>query len=190
MDVMSRGNYTYSFGNTKITGSAVSNYVNTAIKWEKKKTIDFGLDLGNVRQSIGVYFRLYKSTSEDLLYSVAVPTNAGVTNGTVTMNAATMENSGLEFLLAYHNHKHAVKFDISSNLSTITNKVTKLAFQANLVPLASAAQRSVVKLVHSMATFMKVSSSRRQRLITGVNSEGIHINQSGAQPGDVAYARP
>ena len=45
MDVMARGNYTYSFGNNKVTGSAISNYVNTAIRWEKKKMLDFGLDL-------------------------------------------------------------------------------------------------------------------------------------------------
>ena len=71
-------------------------------------------------------FDWYKSTSEDLLYDVAVPTEAGVTNATVTMNAATMENSGLEFLVAYHNRNDAVKFDISANLSTLNNEVTKL----------------------------------------------------------------
>src|SRR5690606_32039405 len=38
MDVMARNNYTYSFGNSKITGSAISNFVNTGITWEKKKT--------------------------------------------------------------------------------------------------------------------------------------------------------
>ena len=105
MDVMQRGNYTYSFGNNKVTGSAISNYVNTAIRWEKKKTLDFGLDLGMFSNQLEFTFDWYKSTSEDLLYSVAVPTNAGVTNATVTMNAATMVNSGLEFLVAYHNHQ-------------------------------------------------------------------------------------
>ena len=38
MDTMMRGNYTYSFGGNKVTGSAISNYVNTAIRWEKKST--------------------------------------------------------------------------------------------------------------------------------------------------------
>ena len=88
MDVMSRGNYTYSFGNNKVTGSAISNYVNTAIRWEKKKTLDLGLDLGMFDNQLEFTFDWYKATSEDLLYSVAVPTNAGATNGTVTMNAA------------------------------------------------------------------------------------------------------
>ena len=37
MDTMARGNYTYSFGGDKVTGSSISNYVNTAIHWEKKR---------------------------------------------------------------------------------------------------------------------------------------------------------
>lgn len=126
MAVMARGNYTYSFGNKKVTGSAISNYVNEAIKWEKKKTLDFGLDLGMFNNQLEFTFDWYKSTSEDLLYSVPVPANAGATNTTVTMNAATMINSGLEFLVAYHNHQNAVKFDISANFSTLNNEVTKL----------------------------------------------------------------
>jgi hypothetical protein len=66
MDVMARGNYTYSFGNNKVTGSAISNYVNTAIRWEKKKTLDFGLDLGMFNNQLEFTFDWYKSTSEDL----------------------------------------------------------------------------------------------------------------------------
>ena len=58
---------------------------------------------------------------------MAVPANAGVSNSTVTMNAATMENTGWEFSATYRNHDHALKYDISANLSTIKNKVTSLA---------------------------------------------------------------
>lgn len=188
MDVMSRGNYTYSFGNTKVTGSAVSNYVNTAIKWEKKKTIDFGLDLGMFNNQLEFNFDWYKSTSEDLLYSVAVPTNAGATNGTVTMNAATMENSGLEFLLAYHNHKNAVKFDITSNLSTLNNKVTKLGVSGE--PRTDGYSRTEVgREVGEFYGYVSEGIFQSQAEVDNrVNSEGQHINQNGAKPGDVIYA--
>jgi len=187
MDVMSRGNYTYSFGNTKVTGSAVSNYVNTAIKWEKKKTIDFGLDLGMFNNQLEFNFDWYKSTSEDLLYSVAVPTNAGATNGTVTMNAATMENSGLEFLLAYHNRKHAVKFDITSNLSTLSNKVTKLGVSGE--PRTDGYSRTEVgREVGEFYGYVSEGIFQSQSEIDNrVNAEGQHINQNGAKPGDVIY---
>ena len=42
---LSRNNMTYSFGNTPITGSAISNFVNADIAWEKKKTTNVGIDI-------------------------------------------------------------------------------------------------------------------------------------------------
>jgi TonB-linked SusC/RagA family outer membrane protein len=188
MDVMARGNYTYSFGNNKVTGSAISNYVNTDIRWEKKKTIDFGLDLGMFDNQLEFTFDWYKSTSEDLLYSVAVPSNAGATNGTVTMNAATMENSGLEFLLAYHNRKHAVKYDLSANMSTYKNEVTKLGVSGE--PRTDGFCRTEVgREVGQFYGYVSKGIFQNQAEIDNyVNSEGKHINQNGAQAGDVIYA--
>lgn len=188
MDVMARGNYTYSFGNDKVTGSSISNYVNTAIRWEKKKTLDFGLDLGMFNNQLEFTFDWYKSTSEDLLYSVAVPANAGVTNATVTMNAATMENSGLEFLLTYRNHNHAVKYDISANFSTLKNEVIKLGVSGE--PRTDGVSRTEVgREVGSFYGYVYEGIFQSQTEIdTRVNDEGMYINQPGAQPGDVAYA--
>lgn len=188
MDVMSRGNYTYSFGNNKVTGSAISNYVNTAIRWEKKKSIDFGLDLGMFNNQLEFTFDWYKSTSEDLLYSVAVPTNAGATNETVTMNAATMQNSGFEFLLAYHNHQNPLKFDISANLTTLNNKVTKLGVSGE--PRTDGYSRTEVgREVGAFYGYVSEGLFQSQEQIDNrVNAEGEHINQNGAQPGDVIYA--
>jgi len=59
---------------------------------------------------------------------VPVPANAGVANTSVTMNAASMDNSGFEFSLTYRNNDHALKHQISANVSTLKNKVTSLGF--------------------------------------------------------------
>jgi len=131
MSAMSRNNMTYSFGNAAVTGSAVSTFVNEAIKWEKKKSTNVGLDLGMFGNMLEFSVEYYKNVSEDLLYSVSVPTNAGVSNSSVTMNAASMENSGLEFNASYHNHSKAVKYDINLNLSTLKNEVTSLGIASD-----------------------------------------------------------
>ncbi len=187
MDVMSRGNYTYSFANNKVTGSAISNYVNTAIKWEKKKTLDFGLDLGMFDNKLEFTFDWYKSTSEDLLYDVAVPANAGVTNSTVTMNAATMVNSGLEFLLAYHNGQHAVKYDISANLSTLKNEVTQLGV-SNEPRTDGYCRTEVGREVGSFYGYVADGIFQSQSEIdNNYNDEGGLVTQNGAEAGDIRY---
>ena len=125
---MARNNMTYSFGNQAVTGSAVSNFVNENLSWEKRKTMNVGIDLAFFNNRIEFTAEWYKNKSQDLLYGVPVPASAGVANTSVTMNAASMENSGLEFSLTYRNRDHALKHEISANLSTLKNKVTSLGF--------------------------------------------------------------
>jgi TonB-linked SusC/RagA family outer membrane protein len=184
---MLRGNYTYSFGNTKVTGSSLSNYVNTALKWEKKKTLDIGLDLGMFNNQFEFTFDWFKSTSEDLIFDVAVPSNAGATNATVRMNAATMVNSGLEFLMAYHNHNHAIKFDIVTNLSTQKNEVIKL--DATNKPRTDGYCRTEVgREVGSFYGLVSEGIFKSQTEIdNNYNDEGELVTQPGAQEGDVKY---
>ena len=125
---MLRNNMTYSFDNQAVTGSAVSNFVNQNLQWEKRKTMNVGLDLAFFNNRIEFTAEWYKNKSQDLLYNVPVPANAGVANSSVTMNAASIENSGFEFSATYRNRDHALKHEISANLSTLKNKVTSLGF--------------------------------------------------------------
>lgn len=125
---MSRNNMTYSFNNSPVTGSAISTFVDNNLSWEKKKTYNAGIDLALFNNRLEFTAEWYKNTSTDLLYSVPVPEQAGVSNTTVTMNAASMENSGFEFSATYRNHDHPFKYEVSANLSTLKNRVTSLGF--------------------------------------------------------------
>ena len=116
---MARNNMTYSFNNTPITGSAISTFVNKNIAWEKKKTTNVGIDLAMFNNRIEFTAEWYLNKSVDLLYSVPVPASAGVANTSVTMNAASMENSGFEFSATYRNRDHALKSELSANFSTL-----------------------------------------------------------------------
>lgn len=188
MDVMQRGDYSYSFNNNTVTGSSLSNFVNERLLWERKKTVDVGLDVAMFDGQVEFTFDWYKSTSEDLHYRVPVPAQAGFTNIDVPMNAATMVNSGLEFLVTYLNDKHAVKFDVSANLSTLNNEVQQLGILNT--PLTSGNSRTEVgREVGSFYGYVYEGIFQSQDEVDNrVNSEGEFINQSGAQPGDVAYA--
>ena len=126
--VMSRNNMTYSFNNSAVTGSAVSTFVDNNLSWEKKKTYNVGVDLAFLDNRLEFTAEWYKNTNNDLLYAVPVPEQAGVSNTTVTMNAASMDNSGFEFAATYRNRDHAFKYEVSANLSTLKNKVTSLGF--------------------------------------------------------------
>ncbi len=187
MATMARGNYTYSFNGDKITGSAISDYVNTAIKWEKKKTLDVGLDYAMFGGKLEFNADWYKSVSEDLLYSVPVPAEAGATNGTVTMNAATMENTGLEFALAWHDYGHDLKYDISANLTLPKNKVTSLGMGEAQRIDGDCITRVGSEVGQFYGYVYEGIFQSQEEIDNRINDEGLHVNQNGAQPGDVAY---
>lgn len=188
MATMQRGDYSYSFSNDKVTGSAISNFVNERIRWEKKISLDIGLDMNFFDDQVEFTVDYYENTSEDLHFDVPVPAQAGFTNTTVKMNAATMVNSGLEFLLAYHNHNHAVKFDVTANFSTLNNEVTSLGVLDD--PRTDGLARTEVgREVGSFYGYVYEGIFQSQEEIDNrVNSEGNFVTQNGAQPGDVAYA--
>lgn len=185
---MEIGDYSYSFDNQKVTGSSVSNFAFERIRWERKTTIDVGLDLGLFENKLEFNFDYYKTESEDVHYTVPVPLTSGYTNVDVKMNAASMVNSGLEFAIAYHNDDNAVKYDISANLTTLKNEVTKLGVLND--PRQDGIARTEVG--HEVGRFYgyvyEGIFQTQEEIDNRVNSEGGLVTQDGAQPGDVAYA--
>lgn len=187
MGTMPRGNYTYSFGGTKVTGSAISDYVNTAIRWEKKKTFDIGLDLAFWENKFEINADWYHAMSEDLLYAVAVPAEAGATNTTVTMNAATMLNTGFELAATYRSHENALKYEISANMTLPKNEVKSLGM-TNEPRTDGFSRTEVGNEVGRFYGYVYEGIFQSQEEIDNrVNELGNPVVQSGAKPGDVAY---
>ena len=177
---MNRNNMTYSFGNQAVTGSAISTFVNENIAWEKKKTMNVGLDVAMFNNRLEFTAEWYKNISTDLLYNVPVPANAGVANTSVTMNAAEMENSGFEFSATYRNHDHPLKYDISANLSTLKNKVTSLGFGTESY-ITGAYKTEVGEEVGKFYGWVYEGIARTQADLDN------HATQNGANVGDCLY---
>lgn len=181
---MARNNMTYSFGNKPITGSAASSFVIEDVYWEKKKTMNIGLDLALFNNRIEFTAEWYKNKSQDLLFDhVPVPNSGGFANSEVTMNAASMENSGFEFSVTYRNNDHPLKHQISANLSTLKNKVTSLGFGTESYP--SGDHLTVVgQEVGQFYGYVYEGIARTQEELDAHNAVA---NQPGANVGDCLY---
>ena len=187
MDTMARGNYTYSFGGNKVTGSSISNYVNTAIHWEKKKTLDVGLDYAMFGGALEFNVDYYNALSEDLLYSVPVPAEAGATNESVTMNAASMRNTGLEFSATYRNYQNEFKYEFSGNLTLPKNTVVSLGPSGEARNDAFTRTELGAEVGRFYGYVYEGIFQSQEQIDNRVNDNGARVIQNGAQPGDVAY---
>ena len=187
MDTMARGNYTYSFGGNKVTGSSISNYVNTAIHWEKKKTLDIGLDFAMFGGAFELNADYYNALSEDLLYSVPVPAEAGATNESVTMNAASMRNTGIELSASWRNYQHDFKYEFSGNVTFPKNTVVSLGPSGEARNDAFTRTELGAEVGRFYGYVYEGIFQNQEEIDNRVNDKGQYVVQAGAQPGDVAY---
>ena len=187
MDTMARGNYTYSFGGNKVTGSSISNYVNTAIHWEKKKTLDIGLDYAMFGGAFELNADYYNALSEDLLYSVPVPAEAGATNESVTMNAASMRNTGIELSASWRNYQHDFKYEFSGNVTFPKNTVVSLGPSGEARNDAFTRTELGAEVGRFYGYVYEGIFQSQEEIDNRINDKGQYVVQAGAQPGDVAY---
>ncbi|WP_194767059.1 SusC/RagA family TonB-linked outer membrane protein [Tamlana sp. I1] len=132
----------YDFNNQLAPGTTVVSSLDPDVHWEVTKTTNAAVELGffqNDLQFTGEYF--YKK-STDLLIGVPLPFSTGAFPASITTNAGAVENSGLEFTLAYNNNRKAFKYNISANLGTLKNKVLKIGIDGN--PIYGAASKTEV----------------------------------------------
>lgn len=99
---------------------------NPDLKWETKKTFDIGFDASLFNNKLDLTFDYYTSTTDDLLYTYAVPQPPFIHNQLLA-NIGSMENMGIEFSAAYNaiNTKD-IGLDIAANFSYQKNKITSL----------------------------------------------------------------
>jgi len=121
----------YSFNNgTPSTGAIQSSLGNLNLKWETTAQVDFGIDLGFLRNRISFTADVYRKTTYDLLLNADIPATTGYTK--VYKNIGEVRNEGLELTLGTVNIKTKnFSWNSDFNISFNRNKVTALAENQN-----------------------------------------------------------
>jgi hypothetical protein len=116
------GTIRYNYGPTTIvTGYNLVTLPNPNLDWEYTKTLNIGLDFGLFNSRITGAIELYKSTTNKILYGLALPPTSGV-NGSFTTNIGEMENKGVEFTLSTLNVRSNSGFTWSTDLNLFANR--------------------------------------------------------------------
>lgn len=116
----------YSFNNSTPIGMTNVNAVgNSALRWEKVKTLDIGYEVGAFQNRITLEVDLYRRTTTDLLLAAALPPTTGF--GSSTKNIGELRNDGLEITLNTVNIEHKdYGWSSSFNIAFNRNKIMAL----------------------------------------------------------------
>ncbi|MFK7001395.1 TonB-dependent receptor [Flavobacterium oreochromis] len=115
------------------SGLAFYRFQNPELRWEKSKSVDFGLNLGLFEDRIKVGVDVYRKVTSDLLLNklLNVADNDGVR--TYLTNAGKMENRGLDLDLSVDILKNSdLKWSSNVNFNFNRNKILELNSDASV----------------------------------------------------------
>lgn len=124
--LVSIGERVYVFGDRIVTGASIEEIGNSNIKWETSTQTNLGLDMSFLQDRLSLVADIFKKRTEDILVRVPVPQAGGATRPPF-VNAATVENKGLELGLFYKNKVGKLSYNIGGNISFIRNEVVSIA---------------------------------------------------------------
>jgi TonB-linked SusC/RagA family outer membrane protein len=114
----------YNLGGTLQSGQSPNSSPNADLRWEKSRTLDFGLDYGLFGNRIFGSFDYYTKNSQDLLLNVPVPSSSGYSSQ--LRNIGEVVNRGWEVELKTVNTTGAFTWNTSINFSHNENKIKHL----------------------------------------------------------------
>lgn len=112
-----------------LVGAAPLNLPNPNLTWEVSEQLDFGADMSFLKNRLNFTVDYYTKTTKNLLTPGGASVPVFVGNSLNVINSGEVQNKGWEFDLSYRNtpkSKGAFSYEISGNLSTLKNNVTKI----------------------------------------------------------------
>lgn len=173
-------------GDNLVLGMTQSNLTNNDLVWERKTTANVGVDFTALKTRLTASAEYYYSKSSDLLLALPVLMTTGNEGGAPTVNAGSLQNTGIEFEFGWHDTAGDFSYSVNANLSTCWNKVLDLGY-GQTVYYTSLAKSEIGKplgmwyLYKNLGVFQSIDEVKNHK-----NADGVII-QPNAKPGDIIY---
>lgn len=132
----------YVFNNQLALGGTTVAVSDPTLKWESTTTENVAVDLGLWQERLTFTAEYFSRTSKDIITAIPIPLSVGSIPATLTTNAASVRNNGLEFTLGYKDAAGPFRYSINANAYTLKNKVLKLGGANN--PIYGAGSKTEV----------------------------------------------
>lgn len=184
----------YSFGDAEVTGASQNRLPNPDITWETAIMSNIGLEIGLLDNRLLGTFNYFNKKTQDML--LAPP--SVFTIGTVAVpnrNVGAITNSGFEAELTWQKATGALKYNLSGNVTFITNEVTDLAGIAFLSSTRYGRPNQEIARTYvgnPLATFYGWKTNGLYQTAEEINSDPALINDTRRKnnqiaPGDVRF---
>ncbi|MCD8041738.1 MAG: TonB-dependent receptor [Tannerellaceae bacterium] len=126
--VNAEAGYVFGDGGSSVIRQELTSLQNPNLKWEKTAGFNAAVDFNLLNNRLNGTLDLYRSTTKDLLYDIALPTITGFSQ--ISTNIGKIRNQGIELTLNSRNivtkdFEWSTTFNISSNSNKIISLLGK-----------------------------------------------------------------
>ncbi|UOQ79072.1 SusC/RagA family TonB-linked outer membrane protein [Hymenobacter sp. 5516J-16] len=181
-------NYVIGTNQQIINGASQIRLNSPDVQWEERATKNIGFDLVTLDNRLNFSVDYYVAETRKALVEVQVPTYLGNFGGNPLQNAGSLENRGLELALGYHENKESFTYGADFTLTTVKNKVTKVAVEGQTIGGGEGPTRT--QLGRGVGEFFLIPFDgifQTQEEVNNHKSSNGTVIQAYASPGDVRY---
>lgn len=174
-------------GQTLYPSATQVRLANSELRWETLKQTNFGVDLALFDNKLQVTADYFIAKTEDVLFGFPILYTTGNDGGNPISNAATVENTGIEFNVSYNQQVNDdFSFNASVNFTKLENKLVSLGNGLNESIRGNTITRAgePVGMWYVLQTDGLFQSD--QEISSYTNSGGTVI-QPDALPGDIRF---
>jgi TonB-linked SusC/RagA family outer membrane protein len=154
---------------TQISGSTVDYVPNPYLRWETIGMTNLALDAGFFNNKLWVTAEYYIKTTSDMIMGNPNILTAWGVGGAANTNIGSMENKGFDFSLSYQKLEGELNYSISTNISRVSNKITKLLGDDSFVIQGGS--------FHAMEYYTRTIVGSQVGEFWGYESDGIFQSQ-------------
>jgi TonB-linked SusC/RagA family outer membrane protein len=120
-------NANYVLGTSQnIQNGAIQTTLASNIRWEERRTQNYGVDLALLENRFSLSADYYISRTANALVAPNLSQVFGNAGALPYQNLGLIENRGFEFKVGYADDRKPFKYGVSANLTTLSNKVLNL----------------------------------------------------------------
>jgi TonB-dependent starch-binding outer membrane protein SusC len=169
LSVVSGGfNYTLGTSDGITTGYAPESLDNPDLRWEETSQTNVGFETQLIK-AITLNVDYFVKKTSGILRPITIPGYVGVSTSPVA-NIADMENSGIDIELGYRKRIGEFNLGVNANFSSLKNKVTYVAADADFIPGEASFQ--------TMGAVTRIERNQSYNAFFGFKTAGIFQNQA------------
>lgn len=164
-------------------GAINTQLANERLSYEIKRTTNIGVDASFLDDKISLTLEYFNAETDDVLTQLPIPLTAGNAGTDPPVNAASLRNRGFELAATYRERENKLRWDVTLNLTTISNEVLELGnvgVGRNYIQLGDA-RTEIGRAIGEWYVLRTNGIFQNQQEIDAQGAQPF------AQPGDIRY---